>query len=349
MKKILLINNGYPSKTNQQYTAYIKSIKECLEESGQKVDLLVMYAVFGSSPFLKIVAYIKYYIKLFLFYKYNEYDFVYINNYPHSFLPLIFKLKKMNNLIIHWHGEDIFAEKKHSVLLNKLSYQFIPKSALHIAPSHYFADAVAKTLKIPIESIFVSPSGGVDTHIFIPHKKQKEGFHIGFASHVSKEKGFDLFARLIDEAETIEINSGFKLFFHYISYGAEKEFYSAKLKDNQRVNIYNIYPKEQMPNFYSEIDLLLLSTRLAESLGLVSLEAMSCGVPVVGTDAFALKEYIISEKTGELFEIINYEEIVKAIVKVIKNNSQYKPREFILEKYSKDSVVFGYKEYFGDK
>jgi glycosyltransferase involved in cell wall biosynthesis len=350
MKKILLIINGYPSKTNKQYTAYIKSIKETLEDSGQEVDLLVMYADFGSGKISKIKSYFKYYLKLFLFKNYSKYDHLYINNYPHSFLPLILKLTKMNNLIVHLHGADIFAEKLHSKILNKLSYLFIPKSCKHIAPSKYFAKAVSKTLNINEKDIFISASGGVNTDIFIPKKKEKKGFHIGFASHVSKEKGFDMFAKMIDNIGAIEEKLNIKLYFHYISYGNEKIFYENKFKNNSNVKIHNLYPKDNMPNFYSEIDLLLLlSTRLAESLGLVSLEAMSCDIPVVGTDAFAVKEYISSGETGERFKMRNYDDMLLAIKKVIENYNNYKPREYIINKYSNKSVSYGYKEYFNDK
>lgn len=346
MKKILLINNGYPSATNKQYTAYIKSIKESLESSGQSVDLLVMYADFGDGKFSKIVAYLKYYLKLLFFKDYKKYDYVYINNYPHSFLPLMFRLKFMKNLIIHWHGADIFAEKLHSKILNKVSYWLIPKGCKHISPSHYFANAVANTLNLDVKDVFVSASGGVNTDTFIPKKKQKDGFHIGFASHVSKEKGFDMFAKMIDEALLLEKRFETKLYFHYISYGAEKEFYDEKFIDNTRVTIHRLYPKDEMPDFYAEIDLLLLSTRLAESLGLVSLEAMSCDVPVVGTDAFAVKEYILEGQTGERFEMRNYDAMIYAIDKVIKNYDIYNSRDFIVQNYSMQSVADGYKEYF---
>lgn len=347
MQKILLINNGYPTKTNKQYTAYIKSIKESLESSGQKVDLLVMYVNFGDGKFPKIVAYLKYYMKLLFFKDYKKYDYVYINNYPHSFLPLALRLRFMKNLIIHWHGADIFSEKPHSRILNRLSYMFIPKSCKHIAPSNYFAEAVSKTLHVKKEEIFVSASGGVNIKTFVSKKKQKDGFHIGFASHVSKEKGFDMFAKMIDEVELLENRFGIKLYFHYISYGAEKEFYNKKFRDNARVKIHGLYSKDNMSDFYSEIDLLLLlSTRLAESLGLVSLEAMSCDVPVVGTDAFAVQEYILEGQTGERFEIRNYDAMIDAIGKVINNYTIYNSRDFIVQNYSMQSVSNGYKEYF---
>jgi L-malate glycosyltransferase len=349
MKKILLINNGYPSNENQQYTAYIRSIKKCIELSGQKVDLLVMYADFKVGKFPKILAYLKYYLKLLSFPDYKKYDYVYINNYPHSFLPLIFRLKYFNKLIIHWHGADIFAERFHNKILNRISYIFIPQDCRHIAPSKYFANSVSKALNLKVEDVFISASGGVDISKFTPNKKYKEGFHVGFASHISKEKGFDMFARLVKNAKVLEEKFDIKLYFHYISYGAEKKFYNEKFKDNEKVIIHELYSKDSMPDFYAEIDLLLLSTRLSESLGLVSLEAMSCDVPVVGTDAFAMKEYILGSYTGERFEIRNYEEMIKAVGRVVRNQEAYRPRQFVIQNYSMQSVADGYREFFNAK
>jgi len=349
MKKILLINNGYPSETNKQYTAYVKSIKECLELSGQQVQLLVMYADFTSTRLSKIKSYLKYYYKLFVFKNYKDYDYVYINNYPHSFLPLIFKLKSMKNLIIHWHGADIFAEKQYSKILNQFSYFFIPKSCKHIAPSKYFANAVSNTLKIPFKNIFISASGGVDTNLFVPKKKKKDGFHIGFASHVSKEKGFELFAMLIKNVEILEKKVNTKLYFHYINYGNEKEYYYNRLQDNDSVTIHELYAKDKMSNFYAKIDLLLFPTSLAESLGLVNLEAMSCNVPVIGSDAFATKEYIIDGQTGERFKLESYDDLLEKIEHVINKYKYYKPRDFIVKTYSQYSVANSYKEYFDGK
>lgn len=347
MTKILLINNGYPSHSHPQYSTYIKSIYECLIASGFEVELLVLDTNFRSKK-EKIIKYFEYYKKLF-FHDYSQYKSIYIHNYPHSFLPLIFKLHKMKNLVIHWHGTDIFAPSTTSKYLNALSYLFIPKSTKHMAPSKYFAEMVSQRLLIDKNAMFVSPSGGIDMEVFKSKLKEKEKVVVlGFASSMRTDKGMDFVLKLIQESETIQkaTNKDIKLL--CIDYGSEKEYYSTKLSKHNNVKIISPLPKSEMVGFYQQLDLfLLLSTRQAESLALVGLEAMSCNVPVVGTNDFAIKEYVVDGISGEKFEKADFASFQKAVIAAINNLENYSPRDIVLKQYSKEHVVAQYKKYFG--
>ena len=61
------------------------------------------------------------------------------------------------------------------------------------------------------------------------------------------------------------------------------------------------------------MNLFTFTTRLNESLGLVGLEAMSCGIPVLGSNIPALREYIYPNTNGDLFEMDNPMELFKKI------------------------------------
>ncbi|MBE0515394.1 glycosyltransferase family 4 protein [Sulfurimonas sp.] len=346
MQNILLINNGYPSQTNPQYSTYIKSIHDCLQESGLHVELLILDTNFKTKK-EKIFKYMNYYKKLFL-HDYSKHDYVYIHNYPHSFLPLIFKLSKMKNLTIHWHGTDIFAPSKLSKYLNMISYLFLPATAKHMTPSNYFADMVSEKLSIDRKKILVSPSGGIDTSIFKVQKiNKKDEVVLGFASSMRTDKGMDFVLKLIQNAEEIEKLTNKKIKLLCINYGSEKAHYSDELQKVSNVKIIEPVPKNQMVTFYEQIDLLLLSTRMAESLALVGLEAMSCDVPVVGTNDFAIKEYVVDGISGEKFEKADFASFQKAVIAAINNLENYSPRDIVLKQYSKEHVVAQYKKYFG--
>lgn len=341
MRKVLLINNGYPSKAQPNYVTYIKSIEMCLNDAGFHVDLLVLDSNFNSSSG-KYLQFFRYYLKAIFFRYYRNYEYVYINNYPYSFLPLIPNFRKMRGVIVHWHGDDIFPGSFFSKFLNWVSYKFLRNDVIHMAPSHYFAGQVAKRLGIDEASVIVSPSGGVDTDRFV--KKDscglKEGIiRIGFASGLLRSKGIELVIKLLGEAEHIEAKVHRKIEFHYIDYGKERQLFGRHLENMKGTVKHQPYPIEEMVNFYNQIDILLFpSLRKAESLGLVAIEAMACNVPVIATDNFAFIETVIEGISGERFEMNDFDSFKKALIKCITNFEDYSPREYVIKNYGKKSV-----------
>lgn len=65
-------------------------------------------------------------------------------------------------------------------------------------------------------------------------------------------------------------------------------------------------------------DILLLPSQL-ESFGLVALEAMSCGVPVVATRTGGIPEVVIHGKTGFLAEVGDISQMAKYCIDIVKN------------------------------
>ena len=185
--------------------------------------------------------------------------------------------------------------------------------------------------------------------LFTPQKNENKGKEVvlGYASSMKTSKGIDFIVKLSEELSSIGNCSGEKISISVIEYGAEKQRYAPELIKNPNVKVLPPFPKDKMYKFYNSVDVLLFPTsRMAESLGLVGLEAMACGKPVVGTNDFSLQEYIISGKTGELFELGNYDSFKKAVIKTIKRLDDYKSRKLVLEKYSDKAVINQYEELF---
>ncbi len=80
---------------------------------------------------------------------------------------------------------------------------------------------------------------------------------------------------------------------------------------------------EELPEYYAAADVFCIPSTF-ETQGIVSLEAMACGTPVVGADRLALHELIENGKNGEKFAPGNYIECEEKIEKVINNISSYK-------------------------
>lgn len=78
-----------------------------------------------------------------------------------------------------------------------------------------------------------------------------------------------------------------------------------------------------LPNLYAASDLLCLPSTF-ETQGIVSLEAMAVGKPVVAADYLALREIVENGRNGERFEAGNYIGCARKIEKVLNNCESYK-------------------------
>lgn len=351
---ILIINNGYPSKKYPNYTNYIKTICDCVIKSDNEVDLLVIKYNRKITIFYKLLKYLIFYFKLF-FKNLNKYEFIYINH-PTFCFPVFFNITfNSSKTFLHWHGNDLVNDNLFFRIIKILILQKIDKS-INIVPSLYFKNELIKRLSLKNLNILISPSGGVDTSIFINKKESNDlndSLSLGFAASLEKLKGFDLFYELIIQNLKISKLTNKTIDFKLINYGKEKDYYINKLSNIR--DIIRIYPKmekSKMPDFFNSIDILIFpSLRDGESLGLIALEAMSCGVPVIAFNNYAFPEFIKSGISGELINNNsdyknNIEKIINKIVIVSNNLNKYNPESIVNSKYSQISVIEFYKNLF---
>lgn len=78
--------------------------------------------------------------------------------------------------------------------------------------------------------------------------------------------------------------------------------------------------QEDVAQVISMADVLLLPSE-KESFGLVSLEAMACGVPTIGTNAGGIPELVTHGETGYLSDIGNVEEMAEGAIKLLTDEA----------------------------
>jgi L-malate glycosyltransferase len=98
--------------------------------------------------------------------------------------------------------------------------------------------------------------------------------------------------------------------------------------------------QENLAELYSISDLLLLLSE-KESFGLAALEAMSCGVPCIGTDVGGIPEVITDGENGYICSLGDIDEIAAKAVTLLSQSDQY-------EEFSQNAVRAA-KEKFGAK
>ena len=142
-----------------------------------------------------------------------------------------------------------------------------------------------------------------------------------YAGRLSYLKGVDI---LLNAAKIYEKNNIITVI---AGNGALRKDLKNLAKQLELKNVYFIGHKSQrtLRKLYNVADVFAMPSRM-EAFGLVAVEALACGLPVVCTKTGGMKEYINS-KVGKLVENENPKELAKAIKAVIANKEKYKKNE----------------------
>jgi glycosyltransferase involved in cell wall biosynthesis len=124
----------------------------------------------------------------------------------------------------------------------------------------------------------------VDETIFFPHKKKNNMITILFCGRLEKGKGLPY---LIAFSEYIETITGFKLRIA-TNNSTNCEYFIGK----HNTEVMTSLSLQDMPKFYHSGDVLFFPT-LYEGFSMATLEALACGIPVIGSD-FAIPEELWS-------------------------------------------------------
>lgn len=134
--------------------------------------------------------------------------------------------------------------------------------------------------------IALIPQFGVDADLFSPAAKSSNGpFIIGYAGRLVEQKGLMVLLQalpLLDGDWRLELCGTGPL-------QPKLEEYIHKFNLERQVKFIQHIPSEQMPAFYRGLDVLVLPSLSTpywkEQFGRVLIEAMACGIPVIGSNS----------------------------------------------------------------
>jgi SAM-dependent methyltransferase len=98
------------------------------------------------------------------------------------------------------------------------------------------------------------------------------------------------------------------------------ESLTASLDLNDRVRFLGFVPDEQLPLYYQAADLFVLPTRELEGFGLVTVEALACGTPVLGTPVGATPEILHPLDPALVFRDTTPEAMAEDLRRVLADN-----------------------------
>jgi glycosyltransferase involved in cell wall biosynthesis len=92
-----------------------------------------------------------------------------------------------------------------------------------------------------------------------------------------------------------------------------------ELELENHISFVGFIQEELLADYYSAADLFVLPTKELEGFGLVTLEAMACGLPVLGTPVGGTKEILEKFDASFIFKETDPESISELILEKYKN------------------------------
>ena len=282
----------------------------------------------------------------------NEFlsDFDVVHSH-HAFTPLALKAAKAGRemgraTVLTTHSISFAHESK---LWEALGLTF-PMFSNYLRYPHKII-AVSKAAKAFIGHFTDTPieiiPNGVDDKLFTPNWDKEEikaefGIEdrvVLYVSRMSYRKGphvlLNAFSE-IEDATLVMVGSGEMLPF----LRAQAKF----LRIEDRVKFLGYVDGKMLPKIFGMADIFVLPSITAEAFGIVILEAMASGLPVIATDVGGIPEIIKESESGLLVPPGNELELRKAIQKLLLDDNLREwfgsnGRKAVEERYSWDKVA----------
>jgi len=266
-------------------------------------------------------------------------------------------------------GAQLLRWKLDSLVRKTLAQMILPMADAVVFVSKYQRENALKHIMFIKHKSVVIPNA-VDINVYKPIKlgedKEKIAGNaelvLGFVGRLTPHKGLHVLLKAIGRMEPSYRNklrliivgpkaSGFRSgklrqldpYVQYIHFLLEKHDLKNIVKFIGQVK------EEEMPHYYNVID-ALVHPSFVEAFGLVLIEAMACGKPVIAFNIPPMNEIIINNVTGLLVDP-SIEKLASALTFTIDNSAMLKPlgemaRTIIERKYSWNNVVNKYIELY---
>lgn len=248
----------------------------------------------------------------------NNIDIIHLHLQKSIFIGyLLKKLFKLNvKVIVHEHG-SIF---RNHYLYNKLLKKIEPYIFKFIAVSkatkkQLIENANLDEQKIVILYNFIDlDKFKIDKTFDTMKEKQKLGiqeneFVIGFVGRLTKVKSIDTIIKAINK-----LDCNFK--FLIVGDGEEKKYLKKLVIEfNLENRVLFLGYRNDILNLYQLFDICILASK-SEASPMVFYETQAMGIPLIGSNVYAINEFIKNNYNGLLFEFGDYHSLKKQIMKL---------------------------------
>lgn len=175
---------------------------------------------------------------------------------------------------------------------------------------------------------------------------------IGFAARVAAEKGVEYLLSALPLIRERIPNAYLLLAGPYQDVLGENAYFrklEPLIQANQgHLKFLGVLDPQEMANFFSAIDVLVVSSvNSTESFGLVQVESMLCGTPVVASNLPGVRQPVYMTGMGRVVPIRDPAAIAEAVVEVVQHREKYvRPRQEIEAIFDLEVTLREYEELF---
>lgn len=194
--------------------------------------------------------------------------------------------------------------------------------------------------------------GGVDTERFQPPRDRAalrkelglpDGFLMVTVRNLVQRMGLDALVTAMAEVVKLHPNC-------HLAIGGKGELREAlerqarELGLSGNIRFLGFVSDDHLPKLYGAADLFVLPTRTLEGFGLVTVEALACGTPAIGTPVGGTLEILRPFGPDWFFEGVEAEAMAKGLLRRIPQvqadpQVRSRCREYVLERYAWDVVI----------
>jgi glycogen(starch) synthase len=221
--------------------------------------------------------------------------------------------------------KEQFGKKTSMKIRERLFWEIlrehILKADVVTSVSNAYTDFVSDIFKVTGKTIIRLPIA-IDTQLFQPNLQISREKIVFFAGRLEETKGIEV----LEKAITSVIQAVHDVKFYFAGRdmpfkGSDQTWSQHLIKrfGTDRIIYLGVLPTKVLVTWFQK-SLLCVMPSLYEPGGMVALEAMACGCPVIASSVGGLQESIRHEQTGLLVPPDNAPELAAAILRLISKN-----------------------------
>lgn len=208
------------------------------------------------------------------------------------------------------YGFKPFGDWRHDWMRERMAEEF--EAADHVFCCSELAKQTMVSHGVSEKKIFANPLG-IDLQRFCPRRTSKEDhvFRIVCVGAMTPRKGTHYLVKAFERAQIPNAELWF--------IGAPptdrilQEIVSDSCSRNSRILVKGSFPESHLPSVYQQCDLFVLPS-LSDGWGMVVLQAMACGLPVIVTEMTGSKEVVEHGVSGWVIPSRNVDVLAAQLV-----------------------------------